>query len=88
MANALEILYLESRKRKSSEQESDDDQIVSPIPIPFDIDELPNIAPLRDHLETVTIKRKAVGKLGKIYHAYALTTEAKLYSAIPSYLQS
>lgn len=79
MANALEILYLESRKRISSEQESDDDQIVSPIPIPFDIDALPNVAPLRDHLETVTIKRKAVGKLGKIHHAYALLPPKRNY---------
>ena len=37
----------------------------SPVPIPFDVDELPNVSPLRDHLETLRITRRAVGKLGR-----------------------
>ncbi|CAB3985310.1 Multiple PDZ domain [Paramuricea clavata] len=46
------------------EKASDDEQFISPHPLPFDIDDLPNILPVRDHLETIRIKRKIVGKLG------------------------
>lgn len=66
--------FLELTEKKTAEQEfekeSDDEPIASPVPMPFDIDQLPNVAPLRDHLETVTINRNVVGKLGKSTKVY------------------